>query len=68
MVIALAAVVPVGWLAARVRRNPTLGRRLGAVVAIVILTTLIITIARGELLRFTPGGGGIDDCGQSLSC
>ena len=55
VVIALAAVVPLGWIAMRVRRNPALGRRLGGAIFVIILFTLLLTIAQGQFMRFAPG-------------
>lgn len=50
----VAAVFPLGWVAARANHDRRFAMRLAAGVAMIIAITLIVSIARGELLRFAP--------------
>ena len=51
----LLALFPLGWLASRADRDERFAKRLAGVVALAIFATLVVSIARGDLLRFAPG-------------
>lgn len=60
--------IPISLLAYRIDQNARLAQRLALAIAVILVLTIGYTIATGELLRFAPGGGEIEDCGASLVC
>lgn len=54
LAIGAALFLGVGAIAARAERNEALAKRVAGVAFLIVLAVLVLTIARGELLRFSP--------------